>query len=86
MSLHYPAYWHYDVLQGLRLLLLLDLLDDPRAGEALDLVEKAQRQPGRFSGRTWASARQPAAVDWGRSPDNVMLNELAVGVLRAAGR
>ena len=86
LTLHYPAYWHYDILQGLRLLLLLDLLDDPRAGEALDLVEKAQRQPGRFSGRTWSSSRQPAAVDWGRSPDNLMLNELAGGVLRAAGR
>lgn len=86
VTLHYPPYWHYDILQGLRLLQLVDMLDDPRAGEALDLVEKAQRQPGRFSGRTWASARQPAAVDWGRSPDNPMLNEVAGGVLRAAGR
>jgi hypothetical protein len=86
LTLHYPAYWHYDILQGLRLLQQLDLLDDPRAGEALDLIEKAQRQPARFSGRTWASARQPAAVDWGRSPDNPMLNKLADGVLRAAGR
>jgi hypothetical protein len=31
LVLHYPAYWHYDVLQGLRLLVALDAVDDVRA-------------------------------------------------------
>ena len=34
-----PAYWHYDILQGLRLLKAVSLLDDSRAEDALDLVD-----------------------------------------------
>lgn len=83
---HYPAYWHYDVLMGLRVLVALDRVDDPRAGDALDLVEQARRGPGRFAGRTWTSTRQPAAVDWGRAPDNLLLNEIASAVLASVGR
>lgn len=83
--LHHPPYWHYDVLMGLRVLVALDRVDDPRAGDALDLVEQARCGPGRFAGRTWTSIRQPAAVDWGRPPDNLLLNEIASAVL-AAGR
>ena len=84
--LHYPAYWHYDVLQGLRVLVAVDRIDDPRAADALDLVERARRPNGRFTGRSWASSRQPAAVDWGRGTDNRRLAELADAVLTAAGR
>ena len=29
--LHYPSYWHYDILLGLRLLAAVDRLSDPRA-------------------------------------------------------
>lgn len=85
-KLHYPAYWHYDILEGLRLLRALDLLDDPRASEALDLVAGARRKDGRFSGPAWWSAAQPDAVDWGRGTGNDMLNVQAATVLRAAGR
>jgi hypothetical protein len=84
--LHYPPYWHYDVLQGLRLLAAVDHLADPRAADALAVVELARRRDGGFAGRTWSSSRQPAAVDWGRSPDNLMLNEIATSVLAAADR
>jgi hypothetical protein len=84
--LHYPAYWHYDILQGLRLLAALDRLDDACAADALDVVQRARRPDGRFSGRRWSSSRQPAAVDWGRGTDNVLLNELATAVLADAGR
>jgi hypothetical protein len=84
--LHYPSYWHYDVLQGLRLLAAVDRLHDPRAADALDVVAAARRSADGFAGRTWASQRQPAAVDWGRPPDNLLLNEQAAAVLAAAGR
>ena len=84
--LHYPAYWHYDVLQGLRLLAAVDRLGDPRAADALDVVAQARRPNGRFAGRSWTSSRQPAAVDWGRDTDNLLLTELAEAVLTAAGR
>ena len=83
---HYPAYWHYDFLQGLRLLEALGLLDDPRAGDALDLLEHARRPDGRFSGPAWSSARQTDAVDWGGGAENEMLNVRAESILRAAGR
>ncbi len=84
--LHYPAYWHYDVLQGLRLLAAVGKVDDPRAADALAILGRARRRNGHFSGRSWSSRRQPAAVDWGRGTDNLLLNELANAVLVAAGR
>jgi hypothetical protein len=86
MVLHYPAYWHYDVLQGLRVLAAVDRLGDPRAADALDLLERARRPNGRFSGQRWSSRVQPAAVEWGRGTDNLLLTEIADSVLEAAGR
>ena len=83
--LHYPAYWHYDVLQGLRVLAAVDRLGDSRAADALDVIERARRRNGRFSGRRWSSTSQPAAVEWGRGTDNLLLNEIAVAVVAAAG-
>lgn len=83
---HYPPYWHYDILQGLRLLEALGLLDDPRAQDALVLIERARRRDGRFSGPVWWSAKQPDAVDWGRGPENEMLNLRVETILRAADR
>ena len=78
---HYPAYWHYDVLQGLRLLTELDLLHDRRACDAIDILAGARRPAG-FAGRTWASGRQPSAVVRGTSPSNRMLNHLATEILQ----
>ncbi|WP_301113327.1 hypothetical protein [Microbacterium sp.] len=81
--LHYPPYWHYDVLQGLRLLAELDLLADPRAAEAVEIVKRSRSLEG-FRGRSWASGRQPPAIIRGRSPSNRMLNELALRVVLTA--
>lgn len=81
--LHYPAYWHYDVLQGLRLLSELDLLHEPRARDAIDILARARRPAG-FAGRTWVSRRQPSAVGRGASPSNRMLNHLATNILERA--
>jgi hypothetical protein len=83
---HYPPYWHYDILQGLRLLEAVGLLDDPRAHDALDLLERARRRDGRFSGPAWLSAKQQDAVDWGSGPENEMLNLRVEAILRASGR
>ena len=78
---HYPAYWHYDVLQGLRLLTELDILHDRRASDAIDILAGARRPAG-FRGRTWASRRQPSAIVRGTSPSNRMLNHLATKILQ----
>ena len=83
---HYPAYWHYDILQGLNLLAVLGLLGDPRAEDALNALEKCRRADQRFSGASWESAKQRDAVDWGRGPENDMLNLRAEAILLAAGR
>jgi hypothetical protein len=93
LELHYPLYWHYDVLHGLLLLQRIGLLADPRTREAFDLLEAKRRPDG-----TWRAAahywRPPAAgaasgaeaVDWGRAGANEMITLNALRVLRAAGR
>src|SRR5205823_2477542 len=37
VQLHYPVYWHYDILAGLKALAEVGLIKDPRCSEALDL-------------------------------------------------
>lgn len=76
-KLHYPAYWHYDVLQALRLLDALDLIEDERASEAVEVLRRSRRRDGRFSGPSWSSKTQRPAVDWGTAAVNDMLNVLA---------
>lgn len=83
---HYPPYWHYDILQGLRLLEAVGFLGDPRGEEALEILQKSRRKDGRFSGPSWWSTKQPDAVDWGRGPENEMLNLRIEQILLAAGK
>jgi hypothetical protein len=84
VKLHYPPYWHYDVLQGLRLLHAVDRLNDDRAGDALGLLEGCRRRDGTFSGSRWSSARQPAVLD--RDTYHGMLTRRAQEILEASGR
>jgi hypothetical protein len=81
---HYPPYWHYDVLQGLRLLHALDRLDDPRASDALDMLEDSRRRDGTFAGPQWASRTQPAVLD--RDTYRQVLTRRAREILEASGR
>jgi hypothetical protein len=93
LALHYPPYWHYDVLQALLVLSRLGKAGDPRAGEALELLMRRRRADGRWQpGGCWW--RPPGArtrsgpvevVDWGRSAPNEMLTLNALRVLTAAG-
>ena len=41
-ALHYPLYWHYDVLGGLKALARMSLLGDPRCRDALDLLRSKE--------------------------------------------
>lgn len=93
LELHYPLYWHYDVLHGLVLLQRMGLLADPRTREALDLVEARRRPEGTWhaSAHYWkppagSAASGAEAVDWGRAGSNEMITLNALRVLRAAGR
>jgi hypothetical protein len=91
LRLRYPAYWHYGVLQALLKLVPLGLLTDPRAADALDLVERKRRPDGTWApeGTYWRRGRTGTGnevVDWGSSGPNAMLTLSALRVLRAAGR
>ena len=43
--LHYPIYWHYDILWGLKVMAEAGFIGDERCGPALDLLE-TYRLPG----------------------------------------
>lgn len=91
LKLHFPAYWHYDLLTGLRALAASVGLSDERANDALDLLEEKRRSDGiwRTEGKWWkrpgSSGSNVEVVDWGPLA-NELLTEQAEGVLRAAGR
>jgi hypothetical protein len=99
VDLHYPVYWHCDILQELTILFRAGKLDDPRTKEALDLIEKKRGKDGLWNadGYYWNLAQKPVAemkmkvsnvevVDWGRKGPNKMIALNAMRVLRAAGR
>ncbi len=46
LKLHYPLYWHYDILQALVILARAGKLRDPRCIEALDLIASKRGADG----------------------------------------
>ncbi len=95
LRLHYPLYYGYDILGGLKAMAEIGRIDDPRCAKALDLLEEKQ-----LPGGGWAAERRLYAVsssvktraeyvDWGGARPREM-NEWvtadALHVLRAAGR
>ncbi|HEX8928647.1 MAG TPA: hypothetical protein VGA45_07030 [Actinomycetota bacterium] len=93
LALHYPPYWHYDVLQALLVLSRLGKAGDPRAGEAVELLMRRRRADGRWQpGGCWwrppgtrTGSGPVEVVDWGRSGPNELLTLNALRVLKAAG-
>jgi len=93
LKLHYPPYWHYDVLQALLILSRLGVIDDPRCADGLDLLEARRRPDGTWEpgGRRYWRREGPERVngdlvDWGDKGPNEMLTLNALRVLKAAGR
>jgi hypothetical protein len=92
LPLHYPPYWHYDVLQAMLILARMGLAGDPRTADALNLLEHRRLPDGRWRpGAYWwrapdARTGPPDVVDWGRGGPNYMITLNALRVLRAAGR
>jgi hypothetical protein len=92
LALHYPPYWHYDVLQALLILSRLGKAGDPRVGDALELLMRRRRVDGRWQpGGCWwrppdtrTGSGPVEVVDWGRSGPNQMLTLNALRVLKAA--
>jgi len=95
LRVHYPLYWHYDILGALRVLATLERLHDPRCQEALDLLESKELPRG-----GWAAERRyydlpgerprrgQERVRWGPvgAGRNDWVTVDALAVLRAAGR
>lgn len=99
VKLHYPLYWHYDILQALRILSLAGKLSDPRTREALDLVEGKRRPDGKWHADAYYWSLQKTGpksrtvipsnleiVDWGRNGPNEFITLNALRVLKTAGR
>jgi hypothetical protein len=98
LKLHYPLYYHYDVLQALVILARAGKIDDARCGEALDIIEQKRGKDGcwRAEGFFWKpkdlkGLQKPSrsnieVVDWGRRGANEMITLNALRVLKAADR
>jgi hypothetical protein len=96
VALHYPLYWHYDVLGALKAMARIGRIRDPRCAEALDLLETkslpgggwpAERRYYKVSRKTLQANAD--YVDWGgtsRTRMNEWVTVDALAVLRAAGR
>ncbi len=95
-KLHYPCYWHYDVLFGLRVMAEAGYIGDARCKDALDLLEGKRLPDGGFPAeqsfcqntRRMIQSRR-SLVNWGGVSSRHM-NEWvtvdALAVLKAAGR
>jgi hypothetical protein len=71
LLLHYPCYWHYDILFGLKVMNEGGFLSDPRCQAALDILKAKRLSDGGFpaEGKYYHSKERPNSgrtmVDWG---------------------
>jgi hypothetical protein len=93
--LHYPLYWHYDILGGLRAMAELRRLNDPRCADALELLESKRLDDGgwpaerRYYKTSTTIALGNDNVDWGGTSErrmNPWVTADALFVMTAAGR
>jgi hypothetical protein len=95
IRLHYPLYWHYDILFGLKVMAEAGLIGDPRCAAALSLLESKRLPDGGFPAEeTYARTNRPqlsgySPVRWGRTSKktiNPFVTADALYVLKMAGR
>jgi hypothetical protein len=100
LELHYPPYWHYDILQGSLIMTRLGHAADERLRDAADMLVELRSADGTWcaGGRWWKlpgagrdggrglKAWNVEIVDWGRAGPSEMITLNALRVLRAAGR
>jgi hypothetical protein len=95
-QLHYPLYYHYDILGGLKAMARIGRIRDKRCADALDLLESKRlpdggwRAEARYYGAVSKTLKANAEhVDWGgtgRGRMNEWVTVDALAVLVAAGR
>ncbi len=95
LSLHYPLYWHYDILGGLKAMSEADFIKDRRCSEALGILESKA-----LPGGGWAAEKKyytvsdefnmnSDSVSWGETGKKKMnewITADALYVLKSAGR
>src|SRR5262245_9699526 len=95
VKLHYPLYWHYDFLFGLKVMAEIGRVRDSRCEDALDLLERRQLPDGGWpaESRYYSVSKDIKLhadyVDWGgtsTSRMNPWVTADALAVLRTAGR
>ena len=95
LELHYPFFWHYDVLFGLTVMAEGGWITDSRCSEALDWLESRRLPDGglpadaRWYTLTERDVSGRSAVEWGsvsKTKSNPFVSLIALSVLRAAGR
>jgi hypothetical protein len=94
VQLHFPCYYHYDFLFGLKVMHGAGYLDDPRCEDALDVLESKRLPDGGFPAeeRFYSHARaksRRSLVDWGGTSKrraNEWVTADALTVLAAAER
>jgi hypothetical protein len=96
VKLHYPCYWRYDILFGLKVMAEAGFIRDERCDEALTLLESKQLPDGGFPAEkkyyqvTDNKKRSGRSlVDWGgtsKKRANEFVTVDALYVLKEAGR
>ncbi|HZD12806.1 MAG TPA: hypothetical protein VE177_04725, partial [Candidatus Binatus sp.] len=70
LKLHYPPYWHYDVLQGALVLSRAGKMKDSRMDDAVDLIQSRRRQDGKWQAGAYYWRRpDTSARDGAKSKD-----------------
>jgi hypothetical protein len=95
VKLHYPCYWRYDILFGLKVMAETGFVSDRRCGDALDLLQ-SKRLPGggfptecKYYRVSEKAASGRSLVDWGgvgRKRMNEFVTVDALYVLKQAGQ
>ena len=93
--LHYPCYWHYDILFALKVMDEAGFIHDPRCAAAMDLLESKRLPDGGFPAEkkyyriTDQHISGRSLVDWGGTSirkTNPFVALDALRILHAAGR
>ncbi len=95
IDLHYPCYWHYDLLFGLKVMAEAGFIRDARCKDALDLLKSKRLPDGGFPAEMayYQVARKVeragrSLVNWGGTSSrhlNEWVTADALAVLKAAG-
>ena len=87
VKLHYPCYWHYDILFGLKVMAEAGFINDSRCAVALNLLESKRLPDGGFPAEakyyrvTDKSISCRSLVDWGGTSKKKMNEFVTVDAL-----